>query len=161
MENASSASAALRAIKRATHDPDVEGILLEVDSGGGGITASDILYESLQEFRDADTDRVVVAIFGDVAASGAYYISLAADHIIAHPTTITGSIGVLMQSINARQLGEKIGVHDVTIKSGKNKDILNPLQDLTEEQRALLQGIVDDLSCGTRFLPPPLLLFQR
>ncbi|MCE9615498.1 MAG: signal peptide peptidase SppA [Lentisphaerae bacterium] len=140
-----SSQLALLAIRRATHDDEVRAIILDVDSGGGGITASDILYQALMDFRAAQDGRVVVAIFGDVAASGAYYIALAADHIVARPTTVTGSIGVLMQSLNARQLGDKIGVHDVTIKSGRNKDLLNPLEDLTEEQRALLQGIVDDL----------------
>ena len=142
---ASSSQMALLAIRRATHDKDVRAIILDVDSGGGGITASDILYRALLAFREADPDRRIVVLYGDVAASGAYYISLAGDHIIARPTSITGSIGVLMQSLNMRELGEKIGIHDVTIKSGRNKDLLNPLQDMTEEQRAMLQGIVDDL----------------
>ncbi|MBN1558078.1 MAG: S49 family peptidase, partial [Lentisphaerae bacterium] len=75
----------------------------------------------------------------------AYYVALAADHIVAHPTTLTGSIGVLVQSINARELGEKIGVRDVTIKSGPDKDILNPLGELTPAQRTMLQNIVDTL----------------
>ncbi len=141
----SSTQLALMAIRRATHDPDVRALILDIDSGGGGITASDIIYQSLMDFRAADEARVIVAIFGDVAASGAYYIAIAADHIMARPTSITGSIGVLMQSINARELADKVGIHDVTIKSGRNKDLLNPLQDMTEEQRLLLQGIVDDL----------------
>lgn len=135
----------LKSIRRAKNDPDVRGIILEVDSGGGGITASDILYKELLDFRDAQSGRKIVAIFGDVAASGAYYVSLAADHIIARPTSITGSIGVLISTINVRELGQKIGIKDVTVKSGANKDLLNPFQDLTEEQRALLQSIIDEL----------------
>lgn len=146
----SSSQLALMAIRRATLDADVRGLILDIDSGGGGITASDILYKALMDFREAGEGRVIVAIFGDVAASGAYYIAIAADHIMARPTSITGSIGVLMQSLNMRQLGEKLGIHDVTIKSGRNKDILNPLQDMTEEQRQLLQGIIDELY--TRFV---------
>lgn len=145
-----SSQLALMALRRATLDPEVRAVILDIDSGGGGITASDILYQAVRDFQDAQDGRVVVAIFGDVAASGAYYIALAADHIVARPTSITGSIGVLMQSLNMRELGAKIGVRDVTIKSGANKDILNPLQELTEEQRGMLQGIVDDLY--TRFL---------
>ena len=139
------ASAALRAIKRATVDPDVRGIILDVDSGGGGITASDILYQSLLDFKRKGEGRVVVAQFGDVAASGAYYIALAADKIVAHPTTLTGSIGVIMQSYNIRDLAAKLGITDVTIKSGANKDLLNPFGELTQEQRTMLQGVVDAL----------------
>jgi protease-4 len=140
-----SADSALRAIRRATHDPEVEGIILEVDSGGGGITASDIVYDALLNFKDAQKGRVVVALMGDVAASGAYYISLAADVIMAHPTTLTGSIGVIMQSYNVRELARKIGVEDVTVKSGANKDLLNPFREISEEQRAMLQTLVDSL----------------
>jgi protease-4 len=142
---AGTADQALRAIRRATCDDSVEAIILEVDSGGGGITASDILYEALLDFRDAQAGRRIVAVFNDMAASGAYYVALAADHIVAHPTTITGSIGVLIESFNIRELGQKIGLKDVTIKSGANKDLLNPLGDLSDEQRRMLQGIVDEL----------------
>jgi len=142
---AGTADQALRAIRRATNDDRVEAIILEVDSGGGGITASDILYEALLGFRDAQAGRRIVAVFNDMAASGAYYVALAADHIVAHPTTITGSIGVLIESFNIRELGQKIGLKDVTIKSGANKDLLNPLGDLSDEQRRMLQGIVDEL----------------
>ena len=143
--SASSAGAALRAIQRATHDPEVEGIILEVDSGGGGITASDIIYKALQDFKKAKRGRVIVTLMGDIAASGAYYISLPSDLILAHPTTITGSIGVIMQSYNIKELAAKIGIKDETFKSGANKDILNPFQDVTPEQRAMLQGVIDAL----------------
>jgi protease-4 len=141
----SSAAAALRSIKRATHDPEVEGIILEVDSGGGGITASDMIYKALQDFKKAQKGRVIVTLMGDVAASGAYYISLPSDIILAHPTTITGSIGVIMQSYNIKELAAKIGIRDETFKSGDNKDLLNPFRDVTPEQRALLQAVIDSL----------------
>ena len=144
-EDTSSAAAALRAIQRATHDSEVEGILLEVDSGGGGITASDIIWKALQDFKAAQRGRVVVTLMGDVAASGAYYISLPSDLILAHPTTITGSIGVIMQSYNVKELAAKIGIRDETFKSGTNKDLLNPFHDVTPEQRALLQAVIDSL----------------
>jgi len=145
IENPASASAALRAIKRATHDPDVEGIILEIDSGGGGITASDMIYKALQDFKKAKHGRAIVTLMGDIAASGAYYVSLPSDIILAHPTTITGSIGVIMQSYNIKELAAKIGIKDETFKSGANKDILNPFQDVTPEQRAMLQGVIDAL----------------
>lgn len=140
-----SAAAALRAIKCATSDPDVRGIILDVDSGGGGITASDIIYKALLDFKAKCEGRVVVAHFGDVAASGAYYIALAADRIVAHPTTLTGSIGVIMQSYNIRELAAKLGIADVTIKSGENKDLLNPFHEVSPEQREMLQAVVDAL----------------
>lgn len=139
------ANAALRAIRRATGDPDVRGLLLELDSGGGGLTASDILYDALVRFKQASPGRVVVAHLGNLAASGAYYVALAADRIVAHPTTITGSIGVLLSSFNARELATRLGIQDVTIKSGDNKDLLNPLGELSEAQRLLLQDVVDQM----------------
>jgi protease-4 len=139
---AGSANTALRAIRRATHDPEVEGLILEIDSGGGGITDSDIIYKALLNFKAAQEGRVVVTIMGDVAASGAYYIALASDCILAHPTTLTGSIGVIMQSYNFKELAQKLGVRDVTIKSGANKDLLNPFQDVKPEQQELLQQVI-------------------
>ena len=136
---------ALRSIRRATEDPDVDAILLLVDSGGGGITASDILYNALREFRASDPNRRIVVLMGDMACSGAYYASLPADRILAHPTTITGSIGVILPSYNVRQLADKLGIADVSIQSGENKSILNPMRDLTDAQRAMLQQTVDEL----------------
>lgn len=135
----------LRSIRRATHDPDVAGLILEVDSGGGGITDSDIIYKALLDFKAAQEDRAVVTLMGDVAASGAYYVALASDRILAHPTTLTGSIGVIMQSYNIKDLAAKIGVQDVTIKSGANKDLLNPFRDVQPEQRELMQKVISSM----------------
>lgn len=140
-----SADTALRSIRRATRDPEVEGLILEIDSGGGGITDSDIIYKALLDFKAAQDGRVIVSIMGDVAASGAYYISLASDYIMAHPTTLTGSIGVIMQSYNFKELAAKLGVHDVTIKSGANKDLLNPFEDVKPEQREMLQKVISSM----------------
>lgn len=141
-----SADFALQSIRRATHDRNVMGLIIEIDSGGGGITASDIIYKALLEFKAADPRRRIVCLFGDVAASGAYYIALAGDSIIAHPTSITGSIGVLVQSLNLRGLAEKIGISDITIKSGEHKDLMNPLQTMNPEQYNMLQEMVDTLN---------------
>jgi len=133
---------ALRSIRRATHDATVKGLILEVNSGGGGITASDIIYKALLDFKAAQPERKIVVIMGDMAASGAYYISLPADFILAHPTTVTGSIGVIMQSYNFKELAAKIGVTDVTIKSGDNKDFFNPFQAVDPEQMAIMQRLI-------------------
>jgi protease IV len=141
----SSTSSALQAIKRATLDYDVKAIILEVNSGGGGITASDIVHNALINFKESDPDRKVVAIFGDVAASGAYYIATAADYIISRPTSVTGSLSVIMQSINIYQLAQKIGIEDVTIASGNNKDMLNPLKQVDPSQRALLETMIQQM----------------
>lgn len=134
---------ALRRIRNATHNRTIQGIILEIDSPGGSITASDLLHKAILDFKKSGNSRKVVAVLGNIAASGGYYIAVAADHIIAHPTTVTGSIGVLISTLNFRELGEKVGIHDVTIKSGANKNLLNPFAELTAEQRALLQGVVD------------------
>lgn len=145
-----SSQAALRKIQSAKDNPDVAGILLNVNSGGGGITASDILWKALKDFKAADTNRVVVVLMGSTAASGAYYIAAAADAIVANPTTITGSIGVILNSFNVQELAGKIGLKSVTIKSGGNKDILSPFAELTPEQQKMLQDMVDAMH--TRFV---------
>ena len=134
---------ALRAIQRATADHDVRAIIMEIDSGGGGITASDILYHALMTFKARDNRRRVVTLCGDMAASGAYYIALASDRIIARPTTITGSIGVIIQSLNVRELAERYGIADMTYKSGENKDLLNPLGEESATKRRIVQSVVD------------------
>ena len=141
-----SAQTALQSIRRATLDEDVKGLILEIDSPGGGVTASDILWDALQSFKEADTNRAVVVVMGDTCASGGYYVSAAADRIVAHPTTLTGSIGVLIESLNVKELADRLGIKDVSIASGENKQMLNPLHDLTEEQRKLLQDTVDALN---------------
>lgn len=136
---------ALLSIRRATYDPEVKAIIMEIDSGGGGITASDIIYKALLDFKASDPARVVVTLCGDMAASGAYYIALASDHIIAHPTTVTGSIGVIIQSINVRELATRYGISDVTFKSGENKDLLNPMGEISIQEKEIVQTVVDQM----------------
>lgn len=142
----SAASLAMQMIRRATLDEDVRAIIIEIDSPGGGITASDMLWNGLREFRDADTNRVVIAVMEDICASGGYYVASAADAIVAHPTTITGSIGVIISSVNIKELTDKIGIKDVSIASGENKQMLHPMRDLTDEQRSMLKASVDSLN---------------
>jgi len=135
----------LQQIRAATHDSEVKGLIVEVDSPGGAITPSDEIYEALMRFREGDEERKVLVFMRDLAASGGYYVAIAGDYLMAEPTTIVGSIGVIMQSINMKGLSEKIGIHDVTIKSGDNKDFLNPFQDVDPAQVALLQGMIDEM----------------
>ena len=147
--DATGADAALRAIRKATLDPEVDGILLDVDSGGGEVTASDVIWKALKDFRasrqDSKTRRFVVTIMGATAASGAYYAAAASDWIVAHPSTVTGSIGVKIESFNVRQFLEQRGVRRVSVASGPNKNMMSPFQDLTEPQRQLVQAEADAL----------------
>lgn len=133
----------LAQIRAAKNDEDIQGIIVEVDSPGGGVTPSDEIYAALKAFKDSDDERRVLVFMRDLAASGGYYVAMAGDWLMAEPTTIVGSIGVIMGSMNFKGLAEKVGVKDVTIKSGKNKDLLNPFVDIDTNQVALLQKMID------------------
>jgi len=126
----------------AANDKNIKAVVLRINSPGGAVTASDVMYQDLLNFRK-DTGKPVVACMMDVAASGAYYLAMASDRVYAHPTTITGSIGVIMSLYNASGLLTKIGVSSDPIKSGPNKDLGNPARSMTPEERAILQGMVD------------------
>lgn len=122
---------------------DFDAILLEVDTPGGGVLASAEVAEEVREARRKD-DLVVVAWMRDIAASGGYYISSQADHIIAAPTTMTGSIGVIMQLMQFDGLADEVGIEAVTIKSGRLKDMGSPFRDMTAEERDVLQRMIDE-----------------
>lgn len=130
-------------LRAAGEDPSVRAVVLLIDSPGGGITASDIIYHRVKEL--AGSGKVVVALLEDLAASGGYYVACPSDWIVAHPTTITGSIGVIIQTLNLEVLMEKIGVREVTIKRGEEKDILSPFRDLTPPEREMLEGVIDEM----------------
>lgn len=131
-------------LKKAADDPKVRALVLRINSPGGTVTASDIIYRELELFKRR-TSLPIVAVMMDVAASGGYYVALAADAIVAHPTTVTGSIGTIMISVNAQGLLEKIGVAPITIKSGERKDMGSPFRALTPEERQIFQAVIDDL----------------
>jgi protease-4 len=132
-------------LTKAQADSRVKAVVLRINSPGGTVTASDIVYRELEIFRAAK-GIPVVAVLMDVAASGGYYIALAADTIVAHPTTVTGSIGTIMISLNAEGLMEKIGVRAQAIKSGERKDMGSPFRTLTAEERAIFQSVIDELN---------------
>lgn len=121
----------------------VKAILLRINSPGGTAAASQAIFEELMRIRKAGKIKIVAA-FGDVAASGGYYIGAAADHIVSLPGTTTGSIGVIAHAPNIQGLMQKIGVQDQVIKSGPHKDILSPTKPMDPAERAILQSIVDD-----------------
>jgi len=131
-------------LTRARRDPKIRAVVLRINSPGGTVTASDIIFRELQEFKRA-TGLPVIASMLDLAASGGYYIALAADTIVAHPTTVTGSIGVIMISLNAEGLMQKIGLAASTVKSGERKDMGSPFRALTPEERAIFQTVIDEL----------------
>lgn len=126
-------------IHRAAANPDVAALVLRLNSPGGSVVGSDEIYHALRE-----TQKPVVAFLQEVAASGAYYISMAAGHVVANPNSLTGSIGVIGQFPNAEALMEKIGVQVTTIKSGVAKDIGNPFRAMSDEEQAIFQDIVDE-----------------
>ena len=136
-------------LKKAEKDKDVGAVLLVIDSPGGSVTASDVLYHEIVQFKEK-TGRKVVASMMDVAASGGYYIALPADAILAHPTTITGSVGVLFLQPKVVGLMDKIGVDVQVSKSGANKDIGSPFRTATAQEKKILQEMTDKLA--RRFL---------
>jgi protease-4 len=135
-------------LRLAEKDKDVKAVLLKIDSPGGSVTASDILFNEIITFKKRTGAKVVVAMMG-VAASGGYYISLPADFIMAHPTTLTGSVGVIFLRPRVTGLMDKIGVGVEVNKSGINKDMGSPYRPATAGEQEILQAMTDRL--GVRF----------
>jgi len=136
-------------LEQAAKDDDVRAIVLRINSPGGTVTASDIVYQQIMDFK-AQQHVPVVAQMLDMATSGAYYIALAADEIVASPTTVTGSVGVVMFGVNLSGLMEKIGVTNQTLTAGAHKDLGSPLRKMAPEERAILQSVLDAMQ--QRFL---------
>ena len=130
-------------MNHAAKDDDVKAVVLRVNSPGGTVTTSDAMYEIVRRFR-AKTHKPVVASCQEVAASGAYYVSLAADRIVAQPTSVIGSIGVIFNTFNFEGTMNKIGARSEAIKSGPLKDMGSPFKALTSEERQVMQGMVDE-----------------
>lgn len=124
-------------------DDTVKGIIIRVNSPGGGVVESAEIHDKLKEIQK-DTKKPVYISMGSMAASGGYYISTAAKKIYASPETLTGSLGVIMEGINYEGLAKKYGVDFVTIKSGKYKDIMSPTRKMTEEERQILQRMINN-----------------
>lgn len=127
------------ALDQAHNDPDVAGIVLSVDSPGGEITASDVLYQAVRQVAE---DKPVVVFMNSIGASGAYYTACGASWIMCNPTTFTGSIGVIISTLNYEDLFGKIGLASIVFKSGKFKDMLSGSRPITPEESAYVQELV-------------------
>jgi len=137
-----SAEEIVRQFEKYANSKSIKGIVLRIESPGGGIAASQEIYEKVKQVRDAGTP--VIASMGSVAASGGYYIACGADTIMANLGTTTGSIGVIAEIPNTKDLMDKIGVRFEIIKSGRYKDTGSPFRKLTEDDRSYLQALIDD-----------------
>jgi protease-4 len=131
-------------LHQAGDDDRVEAVVLRINSPGGTVTASDTLYHVVRDFS-AKKQVPVVAQLMDLGTSGAYYVALSTDEIVAQPTTVTGSIGVIMLSVDLAGLLDKLGVKNQTLKAGTHKDIGSPLRPMTPEERQILQSVLDDM----------------
>ncbi len=131
-------------LKQAAEDSSVRAVVLEVESPGGEVTACDLIHGDVKRMR-TEARKPVVAYLEGVAASGGYYISAPADKIIAYPTTVTGSIGVILQFLNLSGAAEKLGVSRVTVASGAHKDVGDMFRPFTEEDRKIFQPLVEDM----------------
>jgi len=127
-------------LKRAEENDAVKGVLLRIDSPGGEVTASDLIYREVRAFRRRSGKPVVAYLMG-LATSGGYYVALAADRVVAGPTTITGSVGVIMDFIDVELLMKTLGVRRETVKSGEMKDMGSPFRGMNEAEREVFEGV--------------------
>lgn len=138
----SGASYISKRIREAAKDNDVKAIVLDINSPGGTVASVQDIYGEILKAREQG--KKVVALFRDVAASGAFYIAMAADKIVAEPGTITGSVGVIMQAGNVVGLFDKLGIQVTPITSGKYKDMGSAYRPMTDAEKAILQDMVND-----------------
>jgi protease-4 len=132
----------LEKLEMAKEDDTIKGIVLRVNSPGGGVVESAEIHDKVKELQEAG--KTVYVSMGAMAASGGYYIAAPADQIYASPETLTGSLGVIMQSINYEKLAEEYGVEFVTIKSGPYKDIMSPTREMTASEEQILQTLINN-----------------
>jgi len=140
----STVTAVAEKLSQARKDRAIKAVVLRIDTPGGGVTASDIVYKMLKEYKEETKVPIYVSMM-DMSTSGGYYIAMAADEIYAHPTTITGSIGVIAMFPQFEDLGKKIGVYFEVVKSGQNKDMGGGFKNMSPEARALMQKMIDDM----------------
>lgn len=129
--------------KYASDKEDIKAVILEIESPGGSAVASDRVFDIISTFQK-ETKKPVVSLLGDTAASGGYYIASVGDQIVANPSTITGSIGVIASTFNVEELMEKLGVKERVFKKGQYKDILSGTREITEEEEEIIDSILND-----------------
>jgi protease-4 len=134
----------LKQLDHAFKDNQVKGIVLKVNSPGGGVVESDEIYHKIMQLKKK-YPKPIVTYMSNVAASGGYYIAAPTDKIFANRSTITGSIGVIIQSFNVKELADEWGVKPQTFTSGPHKDILSPFKEMSEEERQIVQGLTDEM----------------
>ena len=140
----STASRVREVLDEARADPEVRALVLRIDSPGGTATASDVVYREILRFKKERGVPVIAHMIG-VATSGGYYVAMAADTVVANPTTVTGSIGVIFMGVNVVGLMHKLGIENQTLTAGSEKDAASPLRRMTRTERAHLQSVLDDL----------------
>lgn len=133
----------MQKLEQIKEDNGVKAVMLKVNSPGGGVVESAEIYDKITEIQK-ETGKPFYVSMGAMAASGGYYIAAPAEKIFVHRETLTGSIGVIMQSVNYGELADKLGIDFVTIKSGPYKDIMSPTREMTEEEMALMQEMLND-----------------
>jgi protease IV len=136
------AEEAMKVIKRFADDAEMKAVVVRIDSPGGAVGPSQEIYDELKKLADK---KVVVCSMGNLAASGGFYIAMACPHILAEPGTLTGSIGVISMFPNVKGLAQRFDIKMETVKSGKLKDAGNPFRDMTPEDRAYWQDLVDQV----------------
>jgi protease-4 len=129
-------------LQKAEKDESVKGVVVKINSPGGTVTATDTIYHELMEFKRRTGARIVACVTG-LAVSGGYYLASAADEIIAHPTSVTGNIGVIALKFNVDQLLSKVGIQEETVKSAEKKDIWSPFRPSTPEEKEIIQSVID------------------
>lgn len=131
-------------LDRARGDDDVRALLLRINSPGGSVTASDVLYEEILRFKRERGVPVVAQIMG-LGTSGAYYVAMSADRVLAQRTSVTGSIGVIFVGVSFAGLMEKLGIEDQTLTAGENKAAGSPLRRMTPEQKDRFESVLNDM----------------
>lgn len=129
-------------IKKYREDKSIKAIIVRINTPGGGVAASQEIYEEVKKTRESG--KVIVVSMGSIAASGGYYISCGSSLIVANPGTLTGSIGVIAEFITMKDLADKIGLKENVFKSGELKDAGNPFRDINEKDKAYFQDVVDN-----------------
>lgn len=137
----SSIASTIKKIRKAAENNKIKAVLLRINSPGGTVATSQEINQAVTALKEK---KPVFATMGDIAASGGYYVACATDKIYANPGTLTGSIGVILNGMNFKGLADKLGVQPQVIKSGLFKDIASPYRPMTDEERKILQGLIDD-----------------